>query len=63
MSARPRRLFQLVERVDTTRENGVENRMVNDVKRTTRHMKAIRMGLIVGSWAFLVLGFMLTHNV
>ena len=53
----------MVERVDTTRENGVENRMVNDVKRTTRHMKAIRMGLIVGSWAFLVLGFMLTHNV
>lgn len=52
-----------MERVDTTRENGVENRMVNEVKRTTRNMKAIRMGLIVASWAFLVLGFMLTHNV
>ena len=63
VSDRPRGRFQSVERVETTRENGVENRMVNEVKRTTRNMKAIRMGLIVASWAFLVLGFMLTHNV
>jgi len=52
----------LVEMVDTNGENGVENRMVNEAKRTTRNMMAIRMGLIVASWAFLVLGFMLTHN-
>ncbi len=51
-----------MERVHTTRENGVENRMHNEVKRTTRNMKAIRMGLIVASWAFLVLGLVLTQN-
>ena len=28
----------------------------------TRNMKAVRMGLIVMSWAFMVLGFVLTHS-
>jgi hypothetical protein len=36
--------------------------MHTEVKRTTRNMKAIRMGLIVASWAFMVLGFVLTHS-
>ena len=36
--------------------------MYTDVTRMTRSMKAVRMGLIVTSWVFLVLGFMLTHN-
>jgi hypothetical protein len=37
--------------------------MYTDVQPTTRSMKAVRAGLIVTSWAFLVLGFILTHNV
>ena len=37
--------------------------MFTEVKTTTRNMKAIRVGLIVTSWAFLILGFVLTHNV
>ncbi len=37
--------------------------MFTEVKTTTRSMKAIRVGLIVTSWAFLILGFVLTHNV
>ena len=36
--------------------------MYIEVKDPTRGMRAIRMGLIVTSWAFLVLGFVLTHN-
>ena len=63
LSDRPRRRSRSVERVGTTREEGVENRMFTEVKTTTRSMKAIRVGLIVTSWAFLILGFVLTHNV
>ncbi len=37
--------------------------MLTKLARNTRALKAIRLGLIVTSWAFLVLGFMLTHNV
>ena len=36
--------------------------MYTEVKPTTRNMKAVRVGLIVTSWAFLVLGFILTQN-
>ena len=36
--------------------------MFTELTETTRAMKAIRVGLIVTSWAFLVLGFVLTHN-
>ncbi len=36
--------------------------MLTEVTRMTRARKAVRMGLIVTSWAFVVLGFMLMHN-
>ena len=36
--------------------------MYTEVQPTTRNMKAVRLGLIVTSWAFLVLGFMLTRS-
>ena len=36
--------------------------MPSDMTHMTRNMKAVRLGLIVTSWVFLVLGFMLTHN-
>ena len=61
--SRPWRRFQSWERVETTRENGVENKMYTETMPKTRAMKAVRLGLIVASWAFLVLGFVLTHNV
>jgi len=51
----------IVERVDTTREDGGQT-MHTEVTRTTRNMKAVRMGLMVMSWAFMVLGFVLTHS-
>ena len=52
----------IVERVETTREEVVEKKMLTEVTRMTRARKAVRMGLIVTSWAFVVLGFMLMHN-
>ena len=51
-----------MERVGTTREEGVEKKMLTEVTHMTRAMKAVRMGLIITSWAFMVLGFMLTHS-
>ncbi len=36
--------------------------MFTELTHNTRAMKAIRMGLMVTSWAFVVLGFVLTHN-
>ena len=54
--------FQSVERVEATRQNGVEEKMLTEMTRNKRTMKAVRLGLIVTSWTFLVLGFVLTHN-
>ena len=36
--------------------------MFTQVTHMTPAMKAVRVGLIVMSWAFLVLGFILTRN-
>lgn len=36
--------------------------MLTKMAHHTRAMKAVRLGLIVTSWTFLVLGFVLTHN-
>ncbi len=36
--------------------------MLTKMTYNTRAMNAVRLGLMVTSWAFLVLGFMLTHN-
>ena len=49
--------------VEATRQKGVEEKMLTEMIGNTRAMKAVRVGLIVTSWAFLVLGFVLTHNV
>ena len=54
--------LQSVERVEATRQNGVEEKMLTEMTRNKRTMKAVRLGLIVTSWTFLVLGFVLTHN-
>ncbi len=54
--------FQSVERVEATRQNGVEEKMLTEMIHNTRAMKAVRWGLIVTSWTFLVLGFVLKHN-
>ena len=62
LSDRPRRRSRSVERVGTTREEGVEKKMLTEVTHMTRAMKAVRMGLIITSWAFMVLGFMLPHS-
>ena len=51
-----------MERVEATRQNGVEEKMLTEMTRNKRTMKAVRLGLIVTSWTFLVLGFVLTHN-
>ena len=39
-----------------------EEKMLTEMTRNKRAMKAVRLGLIVTSWTFLVLGFVLTHN-
>ncbi len=62
LSDRRRRRSQSVETVETSRVDGVEKKMLTDVRHMTRATKTIRMGLIVMSWAFMALGFMLTHN-
>ena len=62
LSDRRRRRSQSVGTVETSREDGVEKKMLTEVTRMTRARKAVRMGLIVTSWAFVVLGFMLMHN-
>ncbi len=36
--------------------------MLTKIVHNKRAMKAIRVGLIVASWAFLILGFVLTQN-
>ena len=36
--------------------------MLTNLTSNTRAMKTIRLGLMVTSWAFVVLGFVLTHN-
>lgn len=36
--------------------------MLTEIVHNKRVMKAIRVGLIVASWAFVVLGFVLTQN-
>ncbi len=36
--------------------------MFTDLTHNPRAMKTIRLGLMVTSWAFVVLGFVLTHN-
>ena len=39
-----------------------EEKMFTELTHNPRAMKAIRLGLMVTSWAFVVLGFVLTHN-
>ena len=51
-----------MERAETAREEVVEMKMFTRVTRTTGAMKAVRVGLIFTSWAFVVLGFMLMRN-
>ena len=41
---------------------GVEEKMLTKMTYNERAMKAVRLGLIVTSWTFLVLGYVLTHN-
>ena len=36
--------------------------MLTEMIRNKQAMKSVRLGLIVTSWTFLVLGFVLTHN-
>jgi len=36
--------------------------MFTEMTQNPRAMKVIRMGLMVTSWAFVVVGFVLTHN-
>jgi len=45
------------------REEVMERKMFTEVTHATRTIKAIRMGLIVMSWVFVALGFMLPHHV
>jgi hypothetical protein len=40
----------------------VEEKMLTKMTYNERAMKAVRLGLIVTSWTFLVLGYVLTHN-
>jgi len=39
-----------------------EEKMFTELTHNPRAMKAIRLGLMVTSWTFVVLGFVLTHN-
>ena len=52
----------IVERVETTREEVVEKKMLTEVTRMTRARKAVRMGLIVTSWAFRNLSTTMGHS-
>lgn len=38
------------------------NKAVNKAVGSSQSLKTVRIGLIVTSWAFMVLGFVLTHN-
>ena len=51
-----------MKRAETAGEEVVEMKMLTQVTSMTRAMKAVRVGLIVTSWAFVVLGFMLMRN-
>jgi hypothetical protein len=44
------------------RERAVEGKMLMRLGPKTRGMKALRLGLIVTFWTFMVFGFVLTHN-
>ena len=62
-SERPRRAASIDGRGRGDPAKRVEEKMLTEMIGNTRAMKAVRVGLIVTSWAFLVLGFALTHNV
>ena len=51
-----------MKRVENDPEEVVKNKMLTKPMRATKATKAVRVGLIVASWAFVVLGFMLTLN-
>ena len=57
-----KRRSQIVKRAETAREEVVEMKIFTRVTRITRAMRAVRVGLIVTSWAFVILGFMLMRN-
>ena len=59
---RPKRRSQIVEGPKRRPERGGGGEMLTKPMPATKAMNAVRVGLIVTSWAFVVLGFMLMYS-